>query len=64
MIGSVSDGISFDAFNRYALNERASGFCLDVRELYVSRVFVLFGTKNSLYFILARRVLNGMNLRV
>ena len=27
---------------------------LDMRELYVSRVFVLFGAKDSLYFILAR----------
>ena len=26
-----------------------------MRELYVSRVFVLFEAKNSLYFILARR---------
>ena len=54
MIGSVSDDISFDAL-RYALNKRAYGVAwvylgnFEVRELYVSWVFVLLKSEISLY---------------
>jgi len=54
MIGSVSDDISFDAL-RYALNKRAYEVVwvylddFEVRELYVSWVFVLLKSEISLY---------------